>query len=77
MDCTHDFKSNPVERFVDCFPSVSAAAEAAQISREMLRRYRRLGHVTYRDRAIAMSEACGGRVSPQDLLDLPKQGRAN
>lgn len=70
MNCITAQKSNPIERFVRCFPSISAAAEAAEVSREMLRKLRHQGYVSTRDRALVMSRACKGKVKPSELLAL-------
>lgn len=61
---------NDVERYTAVFPSVRAAAAAAGISTEMLRRMRRQGYVATRERALRMAEACGHRVSAAGLLGL-------
>ena len=66
MECT----ANPVERYVDCFHSCQAAADAAGISTEMLRRLRKRGFVTTRKRALIMARACGFRVDAIELLAL-------
>lgn len=77
MNCITAQKYNPIERFVRCFPTVTAAAEAAEVSREMLRKLRHQGYVTTRDRALVMSEACKGKVKPSELLALGEaKGRA-
>jgi hypothetical protein len=70
MDCTSSRNSNPVERFVACFDTVGQAAKAAEISTEMLRQFRRRGHVATRDRALVMARACGERVTAAELLAL-------
>lgn len=77
MNCITTQKSNPIERFVSCFPSVTAAAEGAGVSREMLRQIRHRGYVSTRERALVMSKACNGKVKPAELLALEDgKGRA-
>jgi hypothetical protein len=71
MDCNPSRFANPVERFVACFDTIGQAAEAAQISTEMLRRFRQRGFVATRDRALVMAEACGSKVTAAELLALP------
>jgi len=70
MTTDMDVAANPVERYVECFHSYSAAAQAAGISTEMLRRMRRRGYVTTRKRALIMARACSFRVDAIELLAL-------
>jgi hypothetical protein len=70
MDIDMECAANPVERYVDCFRSCQAAADAAGISTEMLRRLRKRGFVTTRKRALIMARACGFRVDAIELLAL-------
>ncbi|HZX77705.1 hypothetical protein [Lysobacter sp.] len=71
MNDDMDIVANPVERYVACFQTVQAAAKAAGISGEMLRRMRKRGFVTTRKRALIMARACGFRVEATQLLALP------
>lgn len=68
MNCTSATDSNPVEVFTALFPTISDAADAAGVSREMLRKMRRQGFVSTRDRAVRMAAAVEGRVSAAQLL---------
>lgn len=68
MNCTSATERNPVEAFAGLFPTLSEAAAAAGVSREMLRRMRQRGFVSTRDRALVMAKASGGRVSAAELL---------
>lgn len=68
-----DIVTNPVERYVACFETVTAAASAAGISSEMLRRMRKRGFVTTRKRALVMARACGFQVDARQLLALPSE----
>lgn len=65
---------NPVARYVACFETAQAAATAAGISTEMLRRMRKRGFVTTRKRALVMAQACGFRVEATELMALPEPG---
>ena len=67
-------RPNPVERYIACFPTARAAAEAAGISTAMLRRMRSRGYVSTRTRALLMAQACGFRVKPAELLALTPGG---
>lgn len=71
MNDDMDIVTNPVERYVACFQTVQAAALAAGISSEMLRRMRKRGFVTTRKRALIMARACGYQVEAMQLLALP------
>lgn len=71
MNDDMDIVANPVERYVACFQTVQAAALAAGISGEMLRRMRKRGFVTTRKRALIMARACGYQVDAMQLLALP------
>jgi hypothetical protein len=62
--------SNPVEQFVTLFRTVKEAAEAAGVTTEMLRQFRRAGFVSTRARAIRMAEAVDGQVTPAALLGV-------
>lgn len=62
--------SNAITRYIACFGSVGAAALAAGVTTEMLRRMRLRGYVSTRDRALRMANACGFRVGPAELLGL-------
>jgi hypothetical protein len=74
MNDDMDIVTNPVERYVACFETVTAAASAAGISSEMLRRMRKRGFVTTRKRALVMARACGFQVDARQLLALsPEQ----
>lgn len=67
---------NPVQRFQECFPTMTAAAKAAGITREMLRLHRNRGYVTTRALALRMELACGKAVSAAQLLAVDRrQGR--
>jgi len=70
MTTDMDVAANPVERYVECFHSYGAAAQAAGISTEMLRRMRKRGYVTTRKRALIMARACSFRVDAIELLAL-------
>ena len=70
MTTDMDIAANPVERYVECFHSCGAAAQAAGISTEMLRRMRKRGYVTTRKRALIMARACSFRVDAIELLAL-------
>lgn len=67
---------NPVAQYVACFETAQAAATAAGISTEMLRRMRKRGFVTTRKRALVMARACGFRVDAMQLMALPDAGGA-
>lgn len=67
-------RSNPIDRYIACFRTVRAAAEAAGISTAMLRRMRSRGYVSTRTRALLMAQACGFRVKPAELLALTPGG---
>lgn len=75
MNCTSATIDNPVERFTAQFPTRRAAAKAAGITTEQLRKMRRLGYVSTRARAITMANAVGGRISAAALLAVA--GRAS
>lgn len=68
-------RPNPVERYIACFPTARAAAEAAGISAAMLRRMRGRGYVSTRHRALLMAQACRFKVKPAELLALTPGGR--
>ena len=70
MTIEMDVAANPVERYVECFNSCGAAAQAAGISTEMLGRMRKRGYVTTRKRAPIMARACSFRVDAIELLAL-------
>lgn len=70
MTTDMDVAANAVERYVECFHSCGAAAQAAGISTEMLRRMRKRGYVTTRKRALIMARACSFRVDAIELLAL-------
>ncbi len=70
MTTDMDIAANPVERYAECFHSCSAAAHAAGITTEMLRRMRKRGYVTTRKRALIMARACGFRADAIELLAL-------
>jgi len=70
MTTDMDVAANPVERYIECFHSCGAAAQAAGISTEMLRRMRKRGYVTTRKRALIMARACSFRVDAIELLAL-------
>ncbi|MDI9239680.1 hypothetical protein QLQ15_12275 [Lysobacter sp. LF1] len=74
MNIDTDILTNPVARYVACFDSAYAAAAAAGISTEMLRRMRKRGYVTTRKRALVMAQACGFRVGATQLMALPPPG---
>lgn len=63
---------NAIERYIACFATVRAAAEAAGISTAMLRRMRSHGYVSTRQRALVMARACGFRLAPAELMALPQ-----
>lgn len=65
---------NPVERYIACFPTARAAAEAAGISTAMLRRMRSRGYVSTRQRALLMAQACRFKVKAAELLALTRRG---
>ena len=68
MNCIPTHPQNPVDLWVALFPTVGEAATAAGVSTEMLRKIRRRGYVSTRDRAIKMAEAAGGVVTAAELL---------
>ncbi|MBW8810310.1 hypothetical protein [Lysobacter capsici] len=68
-------RPNPVERYIACFPTARAAAEAAGISTAMLRRMRGRGYVSTRHRALLMAQACRFKVKPAELMALTGTGR--
>lgn len=68
-------RPNPVERYIACFATARAAAEAAGISTAMLRRMRGRGYVSTRDRALLMAQACRFKVKPAELMALTGKGR--
>lgn len=70
MNDDKDIVANPVTRYVACFATVQAAASAAGITTEMLRRMRKQGYVTTRKRALVMAQACGFRVEATQLMAL-------
>lgn len=70
MNIDMDVTTNPVERYVECFANYQAAALAAGVSTEMLRRMRKRGFVTTRKRALLMARACGFRVDAIELMAL-------
>lgn len=63
-------RPNPIERYIACFATVRAAAEAAGVSAAMLRRMRSRGYVSTRQRALRMARACGLRLTAAELLAL-------
>lgn len=67
-------RPNPVERYIACFPTARAAAEAAGISTAMLRRMRSRGYVSTRQRALLMAQACRFKVKAAELLALTRGG---
>lgn len=71
MNDDTDIQTNQVARYVACFDTAHAAATAAGISTEMLRRMRKRGFVTTRKRALLMAQACGFRVDATQLMALP------
>lgn len=70
MNDDRDIVANPVTRYVACFATVQAAASAAGITTEMLRRMRKRGYVSTRKRALVMARACGFRVEATELMAL-------
>ncbi|WP_363796927.1 hypothetical protein ABU614_17000 [Lysobacter firmicutimachus] len=64
---------NPIERYIACFVTARAAAEAAGVSTAMLRRMRGRGFVSTRARALLMAQACDFRIAAAELLALPAQ----
>ena len=64
---------NPIERYIACFATARAAAEAAGVSTAMLRRMRGRGFVSTRGRALLMAQACGFRIQAAELLALPEE----
>jgi len=70
MTRENNASANPVERYIECFQSCAAAAFAAGISTEMLRRMRKRGYVTTRKRALIMARACRFHVDAIELLAL-------
>jgi hypothetical protein len=60
--------TNPVERYVAHFPSVSQAAAAVDRTYEWLRLVRAAGVVGRRSTAAAMELACGGAVTAAELM---------
>lgn len=72
MNCITATTANPIEQFIGLFPTVGAAAQAAGVTREQLRKFRHRGYVSTRDRALHMARACRNRVSPARLLALPR-----
>lgn len=73
MNCTSTTSANPIEQFIELFPTVGAAADAAGVTREQLRKFRHRGYVSTRERALHMARACRNRVSPARLLALPRK----
>lgn len=67
-------RPNPVERYIACFPTARAAAEAAGISTAMLRRMRSRGYVSTRQRALLMAQACRFKVKAAELMALTRGG---
>lgn len=67
-------RPNPIVRYIACFATANAAAEAAGVSAAMLRRMRVRGYVSTRDRALRMARACRFKVKPAELMALT-QGR--
>ncbi|RPE81599.1 hypothetical protein [Vulcaniibacterium tengchongense] len=67
---------NPIVRYVACFGSVREAAQAAGVSTEMLRRMRKRGYVSTRQRALQMAQACQFRVKATELMALTRAGAA-
>lgn len=67
-------RPNPVERYIACFPTARAAAEAAGISAAMLRRMRSRGYVSTRQRALLMAQACRFKVKAAELMALTRGG---
>ncbi|QQP96928.1 hypothetical protein [Lysobacter enzymogenes] len=63
-------RPNPIERYIACFVTVRAAADAAGVSTAMLRRMRARGYVSTRQRALRMARACGFRLQAAELLAL-------
>lgn len=63
-------RPNPIERYIACFETVRAAADAAGVSTAMLRRMRSRGYVSTRQRALRMARACGFRLAAAELLAL-------
>ncbi len=60
--------TNPVERYVAAFPTVTAAAAAVDRTYEWLRQVRDAGVVGRRSTAAAMELACGGVVTAAELM---------
>lgn len=73
VNCIPAHDANPIEQFIELFPSVGEAAEAAGVTREQLRKFRHRGYVSTRDRALRMAKACHNRLSPARLMDLPRR----
>lgn len=71
VNCTSAANANPIEQFIELFPTVGAAANAAGVTREQLRKFRHRGYVSTRDRALHMARASRNRVSAARLLNLP------
>lgn len=63
-------RPNPIVRYIACFATANAAAEAAGVSAAMLRRMRVRGYVSTRDRALVMARACRFKVKPAELMAL-------
>lgn len=63
-------RPNPIERYIDCFETVRAAADAAGVSASMLRRMRVCGYVSTRERALRMARGCGFRLTAAELMAL-------
>lgn len=66
---------NPVIRFENCFRTKLEAAQAAQLTREMLRLHRNRGYVTTRHLAVRMEEACHRSVTAAELLGVADSKR--
>lgn len=66
---------NAIERYIACFATARAAAEAAGVSTAMLRRMRGRGYVSTRGRALVMAQACGFRIQAAELLALPVEAK--
>lgn len=73
MNCTSATVANPIEQFIELFPSVGEAADAAGVTREQLRKFRHRGYVSTRDRALHMARASRNRLTPARLMALPRR----
>lgn len=63
-----------MDRWVSLFPTLTEAAAAAGVTREMLRQMRRRGYVTTRDRAVRMAKAVHDSVRAAELLGVQDAG---